>query len=440
MPYPNEHSARLKSPDDFDPKSFRRTAGGTIYGKIKVPATIGIIWGKLKGKTKPSDPVMPQALRFPTKNWTVEAARKWLNDNNVKPISFEPASEEHKKSLNQTENIPKAALRFKEEEEPVEILSLKEGEKPSKRKFSMVAHSGRVMLNHWLWGNLAIDLSGVSIGRKKKPALREHNSNRIVGWTEGINIDEKRGIVAEGIFSEKTEDGRQALELADEGFPWQASIYIPPLVIERVKDGETAEVNGQKLKGPGTIFRKSVLREVSFCALGADENTSASALKDKGDNIDLDVEIIENQKEEVENMELTDLTLEMLKTERSDLAEALLEEGRESGSKENLDAVVKKERERVLAILKEAKGFEGMGDVANEAIEKGDSVEVAVGKFKDKRLAELEKNAPSNLGPDGDDSGKGAKSHLDKAKAYQQEHGGSMTEALKATAEKTVKK
>jgi len=339
----------------------------------------------------------------------------------------------------QTENIPKAALRFKEEEDPVEILTSTDGEKTKKRKFSMVAHSGRIMLNHWLWGNLAIDLSGVSIGRKKKPALRDHNSNRIVGWTEGINIDEKRGIVAEGIFSGKTEDGIQALELADEGFPWQASIYIPPLAIERVKDGETAEVNGRKIKGPGTIFRKSILREVSFCALGADENTSASALKDKSDNIDLDVEIIENKKE-VDNMELTDLTLEMLKTERSDLAEVLLKEGKESGAKESLDAGVKQERERVLSILKEAKGFEGMGDVANEAIEKGDSVEVTVGKFKDKRLAELEKNAPSNLGPNADDPEKGAKNHLDKAKAYQAEHGGSMTEALKATAEKTVKK
>lgn len=330
---------------------------------------------------------------------------------------------------NQTKNIPKAALRFKEEEEPVAILALKEGEKPDKRKFSMVAHSGRIMLNHWLWGNLAIDLSGVSIGRKKKPALREHNSNRIVGWTEGINIDEKRGIVAEGIFSEKTEDGREALELADEGFPWQASIYIPPLAIERVKEGETAEVNGQKLKGPGTIFRKSVLREVSFCALGADENTSATALKDKGETIDLDVEIIKNKNEEVGKMELADLTLEMLKAERPDLAESL--------AKASLDAGVKKERERVLAVIKEAKGFEGMGDLASEAIEKGDSVEAALGKFKDKRLAELEKNAPSNLGPDADkDPSKKQKTHLERARAYKEEHNCSMTEALRVTAEK----
>lgn len=334
-----------------------------------------------------------------------------------------------KERVAKTENIPKAALRFREADEPVAILSTGEGEEKKKRKFSMIAHSGRIMLNHWLWGNLAIDLSGVSIGREKKPALREHNSNRIVGWTEGITIDDKKGIIAEGIFSEKTEDGREALELADEGFPWQASIYIPPLAIERVKEGETAEVNGQKLKGPGTIFRKSVLREVSFCALGADEHTSATALKDKGDNIDLDIEIIKNKNEEVENMELSDLTLEMLKAERPDLAESL--------AKASLDAAVKKERERVLAILKEAKGFEGMGDLAQEAIEKGDTVEAAVGKFKDKRLAELEKNAPSNLGPDDDkDGSKKHKTHLERARAYKEEHNCSMTEALRATAEK----
>ncbi|KKL84111.1 hypothetical protein LCGC14_1968030, partial [marine sediment metagenome] len=49
-PYPNEHSARLQSPDKFDPKSFRRTSGGTLYGSKKISSTIAIIWGKLKGK------------------------------------------------------------------------------------------------------------------------------------------------------------------------------------------------------------------------------------------------------------------------------------------------------------------------------------------------------------------------------------------------------
>lgn len=98
MPYPNEHSARLQDPKRFNPKNFRRTEGGTIYGRIRVPKTIGIIWGKLKGKDKPSDNPIPQALRFPVKYWTVEKAKKWLKDNNVKYQKFEPAQKEKSES------------------------------------------------------------------------------------------------------------------------------------------------------------------------------------------------------------------------------------------------------------------------------------------------------------------------------------------------------
>lgn len=91
-PFPNEHSARIKSPGLFDEKTFRRTAGGTIYGKIKVPATASIVWGKLKGAAKPSDNPVPQSIRFPTKNWTAAQAKKWLKDNNVTYERFEAAS------------------------------------------------------------------------------------------------------------------------------------------------------------------------------------------------------------------------------------------------------------------------------------------------------------------------------------------------------------
>lgn len=96
-PFPREHSARLQDPDKFDSKSFRRTSGGTIYGSKKVPSTISIIWGKLKGRAKPSDPPIPQALRFPIKDWTVTKAKKWLSDNNITFISFEPATKVSKK-------------------------------------------------------------------------------------------------------------------------------------------------------------------------------------------------------------------------------------------------------------------------------------------------------------------------------------------------------
>lgn len=93
-PYPNEHSARLQDPDRFDEKTYRRKKDGTIYGKIKVPATISVIWGKLKEHNKPADNPIPQALRFPIENWTVAEAKKWLKDNNIKYTRFEPAKKE----------------------------------------------------------------------------------------------------------------------------------------------------------------------------------------------------------------------------------------------------------------------------------------------------------------------------------------------------------
>jgi len=453
MPYPTEHSARLKDPKQYD--EFRRQ--NDKFGK-----GIHAIFGIKKSPPRKSE---LQAIRFDAKKFTVKEAKDWLKKHNHKYIRFEPASGGDKKSLvekyncecikcgykmssekhckdlkcpecggqmrreerpgpgqeKQSESIPNLALRFREEDVPVEIAELKEGDGKKKRKFSMVAHSGRVMLNHWFWGNFAIDLNGISIGRRKKPALRDHNSNRIIGWTEDITIDAKRGIVAEGIFSERTEDGREALELADEGFPWQASIYIPPVVIERISDGQEAEVNGYKLKGPGTIFRKSILREVSFCALGADENTQANAFKDKGDEINLDIEVIETGEEVKKEMELSELTVESLKTDRSDLVDAILKEGKEIGSKEGIEAGVKQERKRILAIQEKAKAFEGVEDLASELIADGASVEDAISKFKDKRIEDLQKNAPKSTGPGDDPNSERDLSSLSGEDKYKEE-------------------
>lgn len=91
-PFPNEHSARIKNPNLFDSETYRRKKDGTIYGKIKVPMSAAVIWGKLKEHNKPSDNPFPQSIRFPTDNWTVVQAKAWLKDNNVKYERFEPAS------------------------------------------------------------------------------------------------------------------------------------------------------------------------------------------------------------------------------------------------------------------------------------------------------------------------------------------------------------
>jgi len=92
MPYPNEHSARLHDPSKFDPASFRRTRDGVLFGRIKLPESISVIWARLKGADEDTPP-MAQALRFDASEWTAEEAKAWLEEHRINYIRFEPATE-----------------------------------------------------------------------------------------------------------------------------------------------------------------------------------------------------------------------------------------------------------------------------------------------------------------------------------------------------------
>jgi hypothetical protein len=80
MPYPNEHAARVKSPDAFQDGSFRRK---------NIAPGIDIIIGRLKGETTTTT----QAYRFKKASFTASEAKKWLADHDVKYILFEKATE-----------------------------------------------------------------------------------------------------------------------------------------------------------------------------------------------------------------------------------------------------------------------------------------------------------------------------------------------------------
>jgi hypothetical protein len=79
MPYPNEHSCRLEEPGQFD--SFaRKNCDQKVDGKC-----IDVIYGIKSGKSK------IQALRFPKKSWTADAAKKVCSKRGG---SFEPAGKD----------------------------------------------------------------------------------------------------------------------------------------------------------------------------------------------------------------------------------------------------------------------------------------------------------------------------------------------------------
>lgn len=58
-----------------------------------MPSSVGIIWGKLKGKAAPHQMPMPQALRFDKTKWTIATAKDWLKKNKLDDnvTLFEPA-------------------------------------------------------------------------------------------------------------------------------------------------------------------------------------------------------------------------------------------------------------------------------------------------------------------------------------------------------------
>ena len=86
MPYPNEHSCRLRNPNDFQKNSFRRMKReheGKPYS---------VIIGKLKGETKTTE----QAYRYDKKTWSTAEARSHCKDHGG---TFEPASSEGQSRL-----------------------------------------------------------------------------------------------------------------------------------------------------------------------------------------------------------------------------------------------------------------------------------------------------------------------------------------------------
>lgn len=87
MPFPNEHSARIINPDEFQEDSFRRK---------KIEEGISIIIGKIKGETKTTT----QAYRFNKDVFTAGEAKKWLKDHDIDFISFEAASNPNEKDRN----------------------------------------------------------------------------------------------------------------------------------------------------------------------------------------------------------------------------------------------------------------------------------------------------------------------------------------------------
>jgi len=242
-----------------------------------------------------------------------------------------------------------------------------------KRTFSGVAYSGEVITDHWYWKQVIFDLDSMQI-KGRIPALLEHSSYQRAGAIESHAISYESGLTVSGILL-SNEFGAQVASDSDDGFPWQMSVRIEPSSIDEIQAGNTVTVNGKLLHGPITVFRGGRIREVSFCALGADENTMAVAASHNPNNPQEDTDVTE--------LEQAKAALQQAETERDN---ALNELKQFKADKRNEDISALEKGLKTQFSAEDGAAYAAMDDASFS--------------FTAKQLRQFSgKNSPANNGP-----------------------------------------
>lgn len=151
---------------------------------------------------------------------------------------------------------------------------------PRLATFEMLAYTGGELCLDGFNYPVVVDLTGVQDADKQRPAFRDHDPAKIVGHCTAIQITDT-AIISAGVISGGNQWADDVRNSGLNGFPWQASIGAKVLKIEFVSPGQTVTVNGRSFEGPINIARRTSLGEISFVALGADDNTRARVAASK---------------------------------------------------------------------------------------------------------------------------------------------------------------
>ena len=233
-------------------------------------------------------------------------------------------SEDRKMEEENKNSAPINACIF--EQDCCEVRFAEASDQVTEDRFSIIAYSGGIIPNHWFWGNIAFDLSGTRFDKKKTPVLEEHFTANRIGFTTKQEVTDD--VRVEGRFLSNPKAAELRNDIKD-GFPMQASLFIQPENIEHVKEGEKTEVNGRQLKGPGTVFRKARIKEVSMCAFGADSNTQSKAFAGGGKRV---IDFNVNSKETImEKENRPELSAETFAADYPQLHKELVEQARAGG-------------------------------------------------------------------------------------------------------------
>ncbi len=154
----------------------------------------------------------------------------------------------------------------------------------SPKEFFITAYNGGKMRPAGFTHDVIVDLAECSFDKPKTIILENHETDR----HSRIGFSTSQAIVKAGEFRDglvgptialkgqttgRTSAAKQFVEDATDGMPLQASIGAKILSATFIREGKTAEINGQTHNGPFVHAKKTVIREVSIVPLGADSTT-----------------------------------------------------------------------------------------------------------------------------------------------------------------------
>ena len=263
-------------------------------------------------------------------------------------------------------------------------------ESEDKRRLQMTVYNGGVIKDHWWWGDLAIDISGLKFDRSKYPILENHRTDRKIGFS-ARPITKNGKVELDPRTSEfvDTEASQEFQKTSMAGFPYQASMYAIPSVIERVEKNASVDVNGFKFKGPGTVWRRCLYQEASVCVFGWDKETESKAFSKEEVEIEYETKEVkdESQKQQFidhnnlkggEEVSEVPITLDQLQKDAPDLLKQV-----QDAATADAEAKFKVEREAFQGEIATLKGDKtALGDRVSKLekaeIKRKDSEQLAV--------------------------------------------------------------
>lgn len=153
---------------------------------------------------------------------------------------------------------------------PVQFDLSQKDEELEQRTFDILAYTGGVVdLGYY---KFIIAVKGIA-NKAAFPCLYEHSRTAIAGTATKVS-KKNNELFCHGKFHD-TEHAREIIKLADDDFPWQASMGIWAKEVRYLARDEKAKINGQDVIGPLYIWETSEMKEISICSLGQDGETAA---------------------------------------------------------------------------------------------------------------------------------------------------------------------